>query len=43
MLRSIQYFLLALLILAVPAISRAQFSASITIAPPELVVYTQPI
>src|SRR5271170_860120 len=43
MLRSIQYFLLALLILAVPATSRAQFSASITIAPPELVVYSQPI
>src|SRR5271156_5333838 len=42
-LRSIQYFLLALVILAVPATSRAQFSASITIAPPELVVYTQPI
>ena len=41
-LRSIQY-LLALLILAVPATSRAQFSASITVAPPELVVYAQPI
>ena len=43
MLRFIQYFLLALVILAVPATSRAQFSASITIAPPELVVYSQPI
>src|SRR5580704_1287708 len=42
-LRSIQYLLLALVILAVPATSPAQFSASITIAPPELVVYTQPI
>src|ERR1700722_17797259 len=41
--RSIRYFLLALVILAVPVTSRAQFSASITIAPPELVVYTQPI
>src|SRR5271168_3280088 len=42
-LRSIQYLLLALVILAVPATSRAQFSASITIAPPALVVYSQPI
>src|ERR1700723_1562780 len=42
-LRSIQYFVLALVILAVPATSRAQFSASITIAPPALVVYSQPI
>src|SRR5271169_1676158 len=42
-LRSIQYFLLALVILAVPATSGAQFSASIIIAPPELVVYSQPI
>src|SRR5579863_8832786 len=42
-LRSIRYFLLALVILAVPVVSRAQFSASITIAPPELVVYSQPI
>ncbi len=42
-LRSIRYFLLALVILAVPAVSRAQFSASITVAPPELVVYQQPI
>jgi len=42
-LRSIQYLLLALVILAVPAASRAQVSASITIAPPELVVYTQPV
>src|SRR6202050_4894465 len=41
--RSLQYFLLALVILAVPATSRAQFSASITIAPPALVVYSQPI
>src|ERR1700729_3518390 len=41
--RSIRYFLLALVILAVPVTSRAQFSASITIAPPELVVYTQPV
>ena len=41
-LRSIQYFLLALVILAVPATSRAQFSASITVAPPALVVYAQP-
>src|SRR5271170_547893 len=42
-LRSIQYFLLALVILAVPATSGAQFSASIIIAPPALVVYSQPI
>src|SRR5580693_8365944 len=40
---SIQYFLLALVILAVPATSRAQLSASITIAPPALVVYSQPV
>src|SRR5208282_1224879 len=36
------YLLPLLIILAVPAKSLAQFSASITIAPPELVVYTQP-
>src|SRR6202050_3125585 len=43
MFRSIQYILLAMVILAVPATSRAQFSASITIAPPALVVYSQPV
>ena len=42
-LRSLQYFFLALMILAVPATSHAQFSAQITIAPPELVTYAQPI
>src|ERR1700733_5801365 len=42
MLRSIQ-FLLLLLVLAIPATSFAQVSLSITIAPPELVVYTQPV
>ena len=42
-LRSIRYFLLALVILAIPATAHAQFSASITVAPPELVVYSQPI
>ena len=42
-LRSIRYFLLALVILAIPATAHAQFSASINVAPPELVVYSQPI
>ncbi|MFZ0521658.1 MAG: hypothetical protein WAL95_11580 [Candidatus Acidiferrales bacterium] len=42
-LRSIRYFLLALVILAIPVTAHAQFGASITIAPPELVVYSQPI
>src|SRR5271155_508882 len=42
-LRSIRYFLLALVILAIPATAHAQFSASISVAPPELVVYSQPI
>src|ERR1700689_1940375 len=41
-LRSIRFLFLALVILAVPAASHAQFSASITGAPPELVVYAQP-
>src|ERR1700683_5469529 len=41
-LRSIRFLFLALVILAVPAASHAQFSASITVAPPELVVYAQP-
>ena len=41
--RSIRYLLLALVILAIPATTHAQFSASITVAPPELVVYSQPI
>ena len=41
-LRLIRYLLPLLIILAVPATSLAQFSASITIAPPELVVYAQP-
>src|SRR5277367_4657150 len=42
-LRSIRYFLLALVMLAIPATAHAQFSASISVAPPELVVYSQPI
>ena len=42
-LRSLRYFFLALIILAVPATSHAQFSAQITIAPPQLVVYAQPV
>ncbi|MGA9903223.1 MAG: YXWGXW repeat-containing protein, partial [Terriglobales bacterium] len=41
--RKIFLFSLTLLILAIPAISMAQFGASITIAPPALVAYSQPI
>ena len=42
-LRSIRLFLLVLAILAIPATSFAQFGLSITVAPPELAVYAQPI
>jgi hypothetical protein len=42
-LRSIRFLLLLFVVLAVPVKSFAQVSFSITIAPPELVVYTQPI
>src|SRR5271166_2550041 len=41
--RKIVLFSLTLLILAIPAISMAQFGVSITIAPPGLVAYSQPI
>jgi len=41
--RTIHLLLLALLILAIPAASFAQFGVSITIAPPALPVYTQPM
>jgi WXXGXW repeat (2 copies) len=41
--RKIRLLSLALLILAIPAISFAQISVSITIAPPALVAYSQPI
>src|SRR5271154_2079255 len=42
-LRSIRLFLFLFVLLAIPATSFAQFGVSITIAPPELVVYTQPV
>jgi hypothetical protein len=41
--RRIRLLSLAFLILAIPAISFAQFGVSITVAPPELVAYSQPI
>jgi hypothetical protein len=41
--RTIRLWLLALLILAIPAGSFAQFGVSVTIAPPALPVYTQPM
>src|ERR1017187_4246280 len=41
--RTIRLLLLTLLILAIPAISFAQFAVSIEIAPPALPVYTQPM
>src|SRR5271157_896958 len=41
--RSVRLLLLALLILAIPAASFAQFGVAITIAPPALPVYTQPM
>ena len=41
--RTIRLLLLAFLILAIPAASFAQFGVSISIAPPELPVYTQPM
>ena len=41
--RIIRLLLLTLLILAIPAVSFAQFSVSITLAPPALPVYTQPM
>ena len=40
---TIRLWLLALLILAIPAGSFAQFGVSVTIAPPALPVYTQPM
>jgi hypothetical protein len=40
--RTIRLLLLALLIVAIPALSFAQFGVSITIAPPALPVYEQP-
>ncbi len=42
-LRTIRYLLLALVILAIPATSFAQFGVSITVAPPALFAYSQPI
>ena len=41
--RRIRLLLLAFLMLAIPAISLAQFGVSITVAPPELVAYSQPM
>ena len=41
-LRSIRFLLLVAVVLALPATSFAQFGVSITVAPPELVVYSQP-
>src|SRR5580658_558181 len=41
--RKIRFLLLALLIVAIPAISLAQFGVSIMIAPPALPVYVQPM
>jgi hypothetical protein len=41
--RTIRFMLLGFLILAIPAISLAQLGVSITIAPPELVAYSQPV
>jgi hypothetical protein len=41
--RKIRFLLLAFLILAIPAISFAQFGVSIMIAPPALPVYEQPM
>src|SRR5580700_7875854 len=41
--RKIRFPLLAFLIVAIPAISFAQFGVSIMIAPPALPVYTQPL
>ena len=42
-LRSLRFLLLVLAMLVIPATSFAQFGVSITVAPPELVVYAQPI
>ncbi len=41
--RTIRLLLLTLLILAIPAASFAQFGVAITIAPPALPVYAQPM
>jgi len=41
--RNIRLLLLAVLILAIPAVSFAQLGVSITIAPPALPVYEQPM
>jgi hypothetical protein len=41
--RNIRLLLLAVLILAIPAASFAQFGVSITLAPPALPVYEQPM
>ena len=42
-LRSIRYLLLLFVMMAVPATSFAQFGIAITVAPPVLVAYSQPI
>src|SRR5271157_3184224 len=41
--RTIRWLLLALLIVAIPAASLAQFAVSVAFAPPALPVYTQPM
>ena len=41
--RTIRLMLLGLLVLAIPAIAFAQFAVSITMAPPALPVYEQPV
>ncbi|MGB7470204.1 MAG: hypothetical protein WBW58_12630 [Candidatus Acidiferrum sp.] len=41
--RSIRFLFVLFVILAIPAMSFAQFGVSITVAPPELVAYSQPI
>ena len=41
--RTIRLMLLGLLVLAIPAIAFAQFAVSITMAPPALPVYEQPM
>ena len=41
--RSIHFLLFLFVMLAIPATSFAQIGVSITVAPPELVAYSQPI
>ena len=41
--RSIHFLLFLFLVLAIPATLFAQFGVSITVAPPELVAYSQPL